>query len=118
MTGLRHWFEGRSLREKRLLLVMAALAVLTLLWGAVIGVGTGMTALVLGATVASRWFSKRRGLVIGLMTASNATGQLVFLPRLAALTEAYGWRTALTLSVAVIAAAARKTRRSIAALGA
>ena len=75
------------------------------LWGVVIGVGTGMTALVLGATVATRWFSKRRGLVVGLMTASNATGQLVFLPLLAALTEAYGWRTALTLSVAVIAAA-------------
>ncbi|MND29163.1 Regulatory protein UhpC [compost metagenome] len=76
---------------------------LLLLWGVVIGVGTGMTALVLGATVASRWFSKRRGLVIGLMTASNATGQLVFLPVLAALTEAYGWRTALTLTVAVLA---------------
>ncbi|GMB81613.1 MFS transporter [Shinella zoogloeoides] len=78
---------------------------LLLLWGVVIGVGTGMTALVLGATVATRWFSKRRGLVVGLMTASTATGQLVFLPLLAALTEAYGWRTALTLSVAVIAAA-------------
>jgi sugar phosphate permease len=76
---------------------------LLLLWGVVIGVGTGMTALVLGATVAARWFSKRRGLVIGLMTASNATGQLVFLPVLAALTEAYGWRTALTLTVAVLA---------------
>ncbi|MCR6498744.1 MFS transporter [Shinella sp. CPCC 101442] len=78
---------------------------LLVLWGVVIGVGTGMTALVLGATVAARWFSKRRGLVVGLMTASNATGQLVFLPLLAALTETYGWRTALTLSVAVIAAA-------------
>ena len=44
MTGLRHWFEGRSLREKRLLLVMAALAVLTLLWGAVIRpVGDGLS---------------------------------------------------------------------------
>ncbi|WP_421363616.1 MFS transporter [Agrobacterium rosae] len=78
---------------------------LLLLWGVVIGVGTGMTALVLGATVATRWFSKRRGLVIGLMTASNATGQLVFLPLLAALTEAYGWRTALTMTVAVLAIA-------------
>lgn len=78
---------------------------LILLWGVVIGVGTGMTALVLGATVATRWFSKRRGLVVGLMTASNATGQLVFLPILAALTEAYGWRTALTLTVAVISLA-------------
>lgn len=78
---------------------------LLLLWGVVIGIGTGLTALVLGATVASRWFSKRRGLVVGLMTASNATGQLVFLPVLAALTEAYGWRTALTLAVSVIALA-------------
>lgn len=78
---------------------------LLVLWGLVIGVGTGMTALVLGATVAARWFSRRRGLVVGLMTASSATGQLVFLPLLAALTEAYGWRAALTLAVAVIAAA-------------
>ncbi|MEW9615821.1 MFS transporter [Shinella sp. S4-D37] len=78
---------------------------LLVLWGLVIGVGTGMTALVLGATVAARWFSRRRGLVVGLMTASSATGQLVFLPLLAALTQAYGWRAALTLAVAVIAAA-------------
>ncbi|WP_075290925.1 MFS transporter [Pararhizobium arenae] len=78
---------------------------LLLLWGVVIGVGTGMTALVLGATVAARWFSHRRGLVVGLMTASNATGQLIFLPILAALTEAYGWRIALALAVAVIATA-------------
>jgi MFS family permease len=78
---------------------------LVLLWGVVVGIGTGMTALVLGATVATRWFSKRRGLVVGMMTASNATGQLVFLPLLAALTEAYGWRSALTLAVAVIAVA-------------
>ncbi|MET0438212.1 MAG: MFS transporter [Devosia sp.] len=78
---------------------------LLLLWGVVIGAGTGMTALVLGATVATRWFSKRRGLVVGLMTASSATGQLVFLPILASLTEAYGWRTAMTLAVAIIASA-------------
>jgi predicted MFS family arabinose efflux permease len=65
------------------------------LWGVIVGVGTGLTALVLGATVATRWFVKRRGLVVGLMTASMATGQLVFLPVLATLTERHGWRTAL-----------------------
>jgi sugar phosphate permease len=75
---------------------------LVLLWGVVIGTGTGMTALVLGATVATRWFSARRGLVVGLMTASNATGQLVFLPLLAALSEAYGWRTALAFITIVL----------------
>ncbi|MVT50140.1 MFS transporter [Bradyrhizobium yuanmingense] len=67
------------------------------LWGVVIGIGTGMTALVLGATIATRWFAARRGLVIGIMTASVATGQLVFLPLLASLTERYGWRLALGL---------------------
>jgi len=66
-----------------------------LLWGVVIGIGTGMTALVLGATIATRWFAARRGLVVGIMTASVATGQLVFLPLLASLTERYGWRLAL-----------------------
>ena len=60
---------------------------LLLLWGVLCGVGSGMIALVLGATVATRWFSHRRGLVVGLLTASTATGQLVFLPMLAALTE-------------------------------
>src|SRR6266700_3543513 len=70
---------------------------LMLLWGVVIGIGTGMTALVLGATIATRWFVGRRGLVVGIMTASVATGQLVFLPLLASLTEHLGWRIALSL---------------------
>src|SRR3954447_22412361 len=68
---------------------------LVALWGVVIGIGTGMTALVLGATIATRWFAGRRGLVVGIMTASVATGQLVFLPLLASLTERFGWRLAL-----------------------
>jgi MFS family permease len=68
---------------------------LVALWGVVIGIGTGMTALVLGATIATRWFAARRGLVVGILTASVATGQLVFLPLLASLTERYGWRLAL-----------------------
>lgn len=36
IVNLKRWFDGRSLREKRLLLVMAALAGLTLVWGGVI----------------------------------------------------------------------------------
>src|SRR5437764_7859256 len=78
-------------------LAMTKVWQLMLLWGVVIGIGTGMTALVLGATIASRWFSARRGLVVGILTASVATGQLVFLPLLASLTERYGWRVALGL---------------------
>jgi MFS family permease len=74
---------------------------LLLLWGVVIGIGTGMTALVLGATVATRWFNKRRGLVVGLMTASTATGQMIFQPLLASLTESSGWRVAM-LAVVIL----------------
>jgi predicted MFS family arabinose efflux permease len=66
---------------------------LRLLWGVVVGSGTGMVALVLGATVANRWFIQRRGLVMGLLTASSATGQLVFLPVLAWLAQNHGWRS-------------------------
>jgi MFS family permease len=65
---------------------------LILLWGVVVGAGTGMMALALGATVVNRWFTERRGLAMGILTASNATGQLLFLPLLAGLVEAYGWR--------------------------
>ncbi len=78
-------------------LFMSSLWQLFLLWGVVVGLGTGLTAMVLGATVATRWFAERRGLVMGLLSASTATGQLVFLPLLAGMTEAMGWRAALLL---------------------
>lgn len=65
---------------------------LVLLWGVVVGLGTGSMASVLAATVANRWFVARRGLVTGVLTAASATGQLVFLPVLAALTDRVGWR--------------------------
>jgi sugar phosphate permease len=87
-------------------LAMTKLWQLMLLWGVVIGIGTGMTALVLGATVAARWFSARRGLVVGILTASVATGQLVFLPLLARITEQLGWRAALAVVCVMLAVAA------------
>ncbi|MFC0243607.1 MFS transporter [Rhodopseudomonas telluris] len=79
---------------------------LVVLWGVAVGIGTGLTAMVLGATVAARWFNHRRGLVVGILTASVATGQLVFLPMLAALTERFGWRIALLLLCAGLGVAA------------
>ncbi|MCB4862210.1 MFS transporter [Sphingobium sp. PNB] len=79
---------------------------LVMLWGVVIGIGTGLTAMVLGATVATRWFAHRRGLVMGLLSASTATGQLAFLPLLAALTERFGWRASVLLVCGAILLAA------------
>ncbi|MGS0687446.1 MFS transporter [Nakamurella sp. GG22] len=77
---------------------------LVLLWGVLIGLGTGSMALVFAATIANRWFVRRRGLVMGVLTAAGATGQLVFLPLMAWLAEGYGWRAAsLMVSVAALA---------------
>ncbi len=77
---------------------------LVLLWGVLVGLGTGSMALVFVATIAGRWFVKHRGVVTGVLTAAGATGQLIFLPLLAALAADFGWRTAaLTVSVAALA---------------
>src|SRR4029453_9875996 len=65
-----------------------------LLWGVVVGAGTGVTAMVLAAVVATRWFDARRGLVMGMLSAANATGQLIFLTPLAKVVEASNWRSA------------------------
>ena len=62
-------------------------------WGVIVGVGTGSMALVFAATVANRWFVKKRGIVTGLLTAASATGQLIFLPGLSQLANTYGWKS-------------------------
>ena len=61
-------------------------------WGVGVGTGVGMIGIVVAATVSTRWFVKRRGTVMGLLTAANATGQLVFLPVLAVVAQRFGWR--------------------------
>ena len=75
---------------------------LLITWGVLIGLGTGSMAMVFAATIANRWFVERRGLVMGILTAGSATGQLVFLPIVAALAEGAGWRVA---SLVITAAA-------------
>jgi MFS family permease len=73
---------------------------IVLTWGVLIGLGTGSMALVFAAVVTDTWFVQRRGLVAGILTAGSATGQLIFLPFLAFLTERSGWRTASLLVAA------------------
>ena len=86
---------------------MTQLWQLVVLWGIVVGLGTGMTALVMAAIVSTRWFAERRGLVVGILSASSATGQLVFLPLAAAIEARWGWRAAVfpTLGGLIVAAA-------------
>jgi MFS family permease len=75
---------------------------LVLLWGVLVGVGTGSISMGFVATIATRWFEERRGLVTGVLTAASATGQLIFLPVIAEVTTRHGWRWA---SLIVAAAA-------------
>ena len=75
---------------------------LILTWGVLAGIGTGTMAMVLGVTIVNRWFDKRRGMMLGLLTASTATGQLLFLPVLAWIVLHYDWR--FVVSIVAIAA--------------
>jgi MFS family permease len=85
--------------------LMTELWQLVALWGVTVGLAAGLTALVMSATVATRWFETRRGLIIGLLSAATAMGQLVFLPFMAWLVAEEGWRTA-TLALCVFYALA------------
>jgi sugar phosphate permease len=76
---------------------------LVLLWGVVVGLSCGVIGAYLAAYIAARWFMARQGLVVGVLTAANAAGQLVFLPSLASLVTHAGWRTmSLVLGLAVL----------------
>jgi predicted MFS family arabinose efflux permease len=91
------------------LILAAEMTVKWQLWlgiGVLLGVAAGMTALVLGATVATRWFTTRRGLVLGIMAGGAATGQLAFLPAGAWIAETFGWRAAFVPSIFAILAIA------------
>ena len=73
---------------------------LVLLWGVLVGAGTGAISMGFVATIATRWFDAHRGLVTGVLTAASATGQLIFLPVVAAITTHHGWRWASLLVAA------------------
>ncbi|MCJ1677405.1 MFS transporter [Streptomyces sp. APSN-46.1] len=76
---------------------------LVLFWGVLVGLGSGSMALAFAATVTNRWFTARRGLVTGILTAAGASGQLIFLPLLSWLVERHGWRpAAVTVSLAAL----------------
>ena len=70
-----------------------------------VGIGSGAGAVGIAAAVANRWFAERNGLAMGLLSAANAAGQLIFLPLLAMLAERYGWQAmagAVTLAIAAM----------------
>ncbi|MFI8999374.1 MFS transporter [Streptomyces sp. NPDC053541] len=83
---------------------MTAAWQLVVYWGVLVGLGSGSMALAFAATVTNRWFTARRGLVTGILTAAGASGQLIFLPLLSWLVERHGWRpAAVTVALAALA---------------
>jgi len=86
--------------------VMTAPWQFILLWGVVVGLGSGCMASVFAATIATRWFTARRSLVTGCLTAASASGQLVFLPVLSSLAGGVGWRwVSVTIACSALAVA-------------
>jgi len=81
---------------------MTELWQLNLFWGVLSGVGTGVVAPVLGATVANRWFVKRRGLVLGILGAAASAGQLLTVPALMWLVVEVGWRAGTAVLAAIV----------------
>jgi sugar phosphate permease len=75
---------------------------LVALWGVLVGLSTGFVGAYLSAFIAARWFATREGLVVGILTAGFAAGQLVFLPTMATLATSAGWRFASFVLVAVV----------------
>ena len=73
------------------------------LWGVIVGAGSGGCSMVMGSAVVNRWFVARRGLALGILGAAMSAGQLIFTPILMHLDIAYGWRS-VTLSVALLMA--------------
>lgn len=76
---------------------MTAIWQFGLLWGVLSGIGTGVTAGALGATIANRWFTARRGLVLGLFGAATSAGQMIFYRALIPLVDRIGWRGSVIL---------------------
>jgi MFS family permease len=74
---------------------------LYVLWGVLVGLGTGAGGSVISATVSARWFVARRGLIVGLLGTATSTGQLIFIPILMAMVVNLGWRAGAMLMVAV-----------------
>jgi MFS family permease len=80
-----------------------ALWELVLLFGLLSGFGAGLVASALGPIVANRWFTSRRGLVVGLFGGAASAGQLIFFPVLTSISGSDGWRAAVLVMAGALA---------------
>ncbi len=84
-------------------LLMTEVWQMQLLWGVVVGAGSGGTSMVMGSAVANRWFHQRRGLALGILGAAMSAGQLIFVPTIMQMTLRQGWRAATLIISAGVA---------------
>jgi sugar phosphate permease len=75
---------------------------LSVVWGVLVGLATGVLAIPLGAALANRWFAQRRGLVVGILGAGSSAGALIWVPVMMGMTQAFGWRSAMLLGAALL----------------
>ncbi len=119
MSGLGGPFSGKLISRfgpMRLLvgaLTVAALASgalvwlqnivqLTVIWGVVVGLMSGVLGIPLGAALASQWFVARRGVVVGVLGAGSSAGALIWVPIFMNVTVESGWRMAMLLGAVLL----------------
>lgn len=106
------WGVRRAMLASLVLIVAGAAATpwiasawhLAALWGVVAGLGGGVVSMVLVPVVAGRWFTARRGVVTGALTAGAAAGTLLLLPLLAWIAQGAGWRAMVFAIAGALAA--------------
>ena len=76
---------------------------LYLAYGLFVALGVALAGLVPTTTLANNWFTRRRPLALGIITASGSAGALLFIPVVALIIDSLGWRTTyLVLSPVVL----------------
>ena len=60
--------------------------------GTLLGLASGILGLGFAATVATRWFVEKRGLVLGILAASWAAGQIMLVPFIAWIVSNFDWQ--------------------------
>lgn len=65
---------------------------LAVFYGVLFGVGVSFASLIPTSVLVARWFERGQGMAQGIVTAARPAGQTVFVPVVAALILAFGWR--------------------------
>ena len=85
-----------------LMSLLSSLWQLYLAYGLFVALGLALAGLVATSTLANNWFTRKRSLALGIITASGSLGALIFIPAVAQLIESIGWRSTYLVLVPVV----------------